>query len=128
MNRHKNQLGFTLIEAVLSSLILAVGAVVVCGLAQRYMFSYQHGAEYEIACRLLDECLEKITVPDNNVLAEHKTISGDFGQQYPRYDYLITIEPAETHGLYQVTAQVNWKHAGLMYKVTTSTRIFDFNY
>jgi len=120
-----NRQGFTLIEALFGCLILAVGAIVICGLVQQSMFSHTHGQEYELSNCLLNECLDKVTVNDIAELARQETIKGDFGDEYPDYSYVLEIKPEKNRDLYRVAATVTWNRNGLSYQTSVTTLIYD---
>ena len=124
-NWHMYKGGFTLIEALLSSLILAVGAVVVCGLSRHCLQNTVRGLEYEQGYRLLDECLDKVLVDGVGKLAHQETIYGDFGSRYERYKYEVKIEPTDAVDLYRVTAFVGWDVAGQEYQLQAMTLMYD---
>ena len=124
-NSRTNKGGFTLIEALFSSLILAVGAVVVCGLSRQCVQNTVRGLEYEQGYRLLDECLDKVLAAEVGKLAQQETIHGDFGSRYERYKYELNIVPTDDVGLYRVTATVGWDVQGQQYQVQAMTLMYD---
>jgi hypothetical protein len=117
--------GFTLIEAVIGSLILAVGAVVICGLARRCLDDNAHGAQYEQAWRLLDETLDKVAALGVGKEAAKGTTEGDFADRFGGYKYKLQIKPTASSGLYQVNAQISWRSATQEYIVQTTALIYD---
>lgn len=124
MIRFHRQFGFTLIEALLSSLILAVGAVIIGGLMQRTLQNNLRGWEYEQGYRLVDECLDNV-VGQGLARIGYGSTEGDFGDRYPNYRYEINIEPAEQTDLYRVTATVLWEIGAQNYEVSASTLLYD---
>ena len=127
-NSHKS--GFTMIEALLSSLILAVGAVVICGLSRRCTVNNVRGWEYEQAYRLLDECLDTVASGQDQPVSAANSIEGNFGDRYPNFRYQINVKPT-TKGnlaavdLYEVTGIVNWDVGTQEYQVQATTLIYD---
>ena len=128
MNSHKS--GFTMIEALLSSLILAVGAVVICGLSQRCTVNNVRGWEYEQAYRLLDECLDTVADGQDQPVSAMNSIEGNFGDRYPNFRYKVNVKPT-TRGnltavdLYEVTGIVHWNVGTQEYQVQATTLIYD---
>ena len=125
---HKN--GFTMIEALLSSLILAVGAVVICGLSQRCTVNNVRGWEYEQAYRLLDECLDAAADGQDQPVSEMNSIEGNFGDRYPNFRYQINFKPTTGRkltavDLYEVTGIVHWDVGRQEYQVQATTLIYD---
>jgi len=122
---HKN--GFTMIEALLSSLILAVGAVVICGLSQRCTVNNVRGWEYEQAYRLLDECLDTtVAGGQNKPVSAANSMEGNFGDRYPNFRYQIDVKPTTGANLtavdlYEVTGIVHWDVGEREYQVQATT-------
>ena len=117
--------GFTLIEVLVAGLILAVGAVVICGLSRRCLRNCQRGYRYEQAYRLLDECLDRTAALGVSRLAVQKTVQGRFPQRYPGYQFVVKIEPTEDDDLFEVTATVNWEDSASGYEVSAATLLYD---
>ncbi|MCP4343082.1 MAG: hypothetical protein GY799_30450 [Desulfobulbaceae bacterium] len=115
--------GFTLIEAIASCLILATGAMVVCGLARQSIERNQRGIWYEQGHRLLDECLDSAVAKKEDILAKRE-VRGDFDGRYPGYNYILEIEQAQTAGLYLVKAKVTWKIIGQEHSARGETLIY----
>ncbi len=119
-----------MIEALLSSLILAVGAVVICGLSQRCTVNNVRGWEYEQAYRLLDECLDTVASGQDQPVSAANSIEGNFGDRYPNFRYQIDVKPTTRAnlaavGLYEVTGIVDWDVGGQKYQVQATTLIYD---
>lgn len=116
--------GFTLVEALVGSLILAIGAVVICGLSYRCMINNKRGMEYEQACRLVDECLDTVVAGKLDDLIRAKQMEGDFGDRHPNFSFILEATKVENSQLHQVTATVRWKVAKEQYQVQTTTLIY----
>ncbi len=113
-------------EVLLSSLILAIGTVVICGLCHRCVINNARGWEYEQAYRLLDETLDMATAQSISELARQKQINGDFGDRYPQYRYKLEVTfTQDSNNLYRVTATVLWNVMNREYQVQTTTLLFD---
>jgi len=124
------QSAFTLIEALLSTVILAVGGVVICELSRRCVINHARGWEYEQAYYLLDECLDRLAADQDRTWAGEETLEGDFQPRYPLFRFEIKIQPAAQkdfteQNLYYVTATVFWEVSDRSYQVKTSTLMFD---
>ncbi len=116
--------GFTLVEALVGSLILAIGAVVICGLSYRCIINNKRGLEYEQACRLLDECLDTVVAGRLEELIRTKRIEDDFGDRYPNYSYVLETKEVENSQLHRVTATVRWLVGEKQYQVRAATLMY----
>jgi len=119
-----------MIEALLSSLILAVGAVVICGLSQRCTVNNVRGWEYEQAYRLLDECLDTVAGGQDQPVLSANSIEGNFGDRYPNFRYQVNVKPTTRPNLaavdlYEVTGIVHWNVGTQEYQVQATTLIYD---
>ena len=119
-----NEKGFTLIEALVGSLILAIGAVVICGLSYRCMINNKRGLEYEQACRLLDECLDTVAASRFEELIRTKRIEDDFGDRHPNYSFVLETTEVENSQLHRVTATVRWLVGKQQYQVRATTLMY----
>lgn len=120
---HRKLKGFTLVEAIVSCMILAIGAVVICGLARRSVESNQRGIWYEQGYRLLDECLDRAVAQKEAILKERE-VQGNFDGRYPGYRYVLEIKQGETAGLYRVRATVTWEILGQEHSARGETLIY----
>ncbi len=116
--------GFTLIEVLISSVILAGGAIVIFSLSQRCLRNTIRGIEYEQAYRLLDETLDTIPAGDLIKMAQKGTAPGDFGSRYPAYKYELTFKPTKTNNLFHVTATITWHLARQQYQLQADTLLY----
>ena len=119
--------GFSLVEVLLGSLLLAVGAVMSSGLCRRCVIDSMRGVEYEQAARLLDECLDGAAATD--ILTElivSREMEGDFGDRYPNYRYVLELEVTDQADLYEVTATVSWEVLDKHYQLEATTLIYDY--
>lgn len=116
--------GFTLVEALVGALILAVGAVVICGLSRRCIENNVRAGRYEQAYRLLDECLDRVAALAPAELAQRRSIDGDFGSRHVGYRFAVLIEPTESSNLYRATAKVFWQQEDTGYEIEATTLIY----
>ena len=116
--------GFTLVEVLVGGLILAVGAVAICGLSRHCLQNNVRGQYYEQAYRLLDECLDRVAALGIDIFQGEKQIEGESAQGQRNYRYVVRIEPSEQNGLYEATATVTWQESRQDYEVSTATLIY----
>ncbi len=88
------------------------------------MVNNKRGLEYEQACRLLDEVLDKSATIWLDKLISSEKFSGDFDERYPNYQYQIESELTDDPQLHKVSATVTWQVLENSYKVSTSTLIY----
>ncbi len=115
--------GFSLIGAIVSTLILATGVIIVCSIVLRCCQDNSRGAEYEVAYRLVDEVLSKIAPDKVAELYGESPIKGDFANRYPGYSYELEITLDAKLGLYKMKATVSWQVDKRQYQVYAETVI-----
>ena len=108
----------------MGSPILAIGAVVICGLSYRCMINNKRGLEYEQACRLLDECLDTVVAGRLEELIRTKRIEDDFGDRHPNYSFVLEATEVEYSQLHRVTATVYWEVGKQEYQVRATTLMY----
>lgn len=127
LNRRQTRIGFALAEVLLGSVILAIGAAVICGLCRKCLVNNMRGIEYEQAARLLDECLDRAATDEMlDELIVVRTVVGDFGRRYPDYSFTLDLETTDQADLYEVTALVGWEILGKNYQLQATTLIYDY--
>ena len=127
LKRRQTLFGFSLSEVLLGSVILAIGAAVICGLCRKCVVNNLRGIEYEQAARLLDECLDRAATDEKlDELMVARTVEGDFGRRYPDYSYTLDLETTDQADLYEVTALVAWEVLGKNYQMQATTLIYDY--
>ncbi|MCP4709338.1 MAG: hypothetical protein GY869_11985 [Planctomycetes bacterium] len=127
LNRRQTLFGFALAEVLLGSVILAIGAAVICGLCRKCVINNVRGIEYEQAVRLLDECLDQAATDEMlDELIMVRTVESNFGQRYPDYSYTLDLEMTDQADLYEVTAVVVWEVLGKYYQLQATTLIFNY--
>ena len=114
MNRayRRQSAGFTLIEALVAGMILAMsGAALSLGVRQA-MKSLALGKDFQRAAELLDRTLTKIdTVGPARVQVEGP-IEGAFDPPHDRFGWSTTIEALSEGHLYEVTVRIIWEQPG----------------
>ncbi len=119
--------GFTLVEALASCLLLAVGAVVVCGLSRRCLVNSREGMEYEQAYRLVDECLDRVAAMGLAGYKQQTKVRGDFGERYEGYRYKVEVKEREGGvNLWEVRATVVWGAEEAEKQVSAMTLLYDW--
>jgi prepilin-type N-terminal cleavage/methylation domain-containing protein len=119
MNRRR-QTGFTLIEMIVATLLLAIGvtgAMVALGTATRASGFAQ---EMETAALLAQRQFTQIQLQaQSSQSLSNGTQQGDFSPDHPDYHWTEDVEPGNYTNLYQVTLTISWGSA-----TTPHTRVF----
>jgi hypothetical protein len=58
-------------------------------------------------------------------MIDEATQFGDFGEQWPQYKWMATVEPWDDPRLLELDVSVTWVARGRDYDVTISTLIYD---
>ncbi len=123
MAQRKN--GFTLVEALLATLILAAGVVTIAQLIQICGQNDAIGMKYERAWYLLNNYLGELHIEENfSELKRKGKVSGP-SENEPGYDYQLEIEPATHNDLYQVVGLVNFQNDKDSFQVRQVIYIYD---
>ena len=118
LKRRQTLFGFALAEVLLGSVILAIGAAVICGLCRKCVVNNLRG---------IDECLDRAATDEMlDELMVARTVEGDFGRRYPDYSYTLDLETTDQADLYEVTALVAWEVLGKNYQMQATTLIYDY--
>jgi prepilin-type N-terminal cleavage/methylation domain-containing protein len=124
MNRQKNK-GFSLIEVMVASGMLAIVTVTVCTLGAKSLASMQVCQEYEKAWDVLDRqmiLLEQIGVVN---LASRSSLSGVIAdpQSEAQWKWQMKLTPLDVEELYALTLSVEWISEGKVRRIQCDTRM-----
>jgi prepilin-type N-terminal cleavage/methylation domain-containing protein len=122
----KNRPGFTLVEVLAASLILAVSTIVICQLCHHCINNHLMIGDYECAYRLADEIFERALARELPLPAHPDTLTGDFAPAHPEYAWSLTIKPAPRKNLYDLAVTVSWTAREKQYQITSATLMYDF--
>ncbi len=114
MNRRtrRQSAGFTLIEALVAGMILAMSSVALSLGVRTGIRSLALGKDFQRAAELMDRTLTKIdTVGPGRVLVEGP-IEGVFDPPHDRFAWSASIEPLSEGHLYDVTVRIYWEQVG----------------
>ena len=113
--------GFTLVEALLAGVILAIaGAGVGYGMAQA-MQAARVAREYEQAAMLLDDVLTRVDLIGPTRMLSVGPNQGVFDEPWEAYRWEMAIESGELTDLYEVQVIVRWGQR----RVEGRTRLYD---
>ncbi|MEX0887462.1 MAG: prepilin-type N-terminal cleavage/methylation domain-containing protein [Phycisphaeraceae bacterium] len=113
--------GFTLIEALLAGVILAIsGMTIGYGMGQA-MQSARVAREYDEAAMLLDQVLTRIDIVGPERMLSLGPNEGAFSEPFDDYQWQAQIEVGELTDLYDVHVVVSWGRR----RVESHTRLYD---
>ncbi len=114
--------GFTLIEVLAASLLLALGVASICGVCARALSQAQLDQQREAAWRLVDRQFNIITAMgiDAFVLEDEAEGTEDyFGKEYY---WTAGVREADLDGLYTVNVTVSWQDNQRWRRVAAATQ------
>ncbi len=121
--------GFTLIEVMVSVVVLAIGVSTVMYLIGRSTASISTARGATIQAYLARDIMVEIEEKYWHKKDEDVKKSGDFGDEFPEYRYEVEITDnidEKAPGLVQVDVTVFWKRPGNERRFTLSTYLLDF--
>ncbi len=114
--------GFTLVEVMAAMVLLAIvlptaiqGTILCMNLATNARMQVQAASLAQAklselaATKMIDEAMQ----------------TGDFGEQWPQYRWLATVQPWDDPRLVELDVSVVWNRKGKDYDVTVSTLVYD---
>ena len=120
------QSGFTIIDALVGSLLLAIGAVVACGITQHCSQNWQRCIQYETGYRVLDECFEQALLQGPApMMQQEQSLQQEVVRPCANYRCEFDITETEQNNLYEVTATVTWQAQEAVHELTSTSLIYD---
>lgn len=113
--------GFTLIEVIAASAILALGVVVVAAITSRSVDSLRLNTEYARAWEILDRQLTVIDHVGIDNMAERRLTEGNFREGDTEYRWWLTITDDIYDQLRRVDIILTWERGGAARKISAST-------
>ena len=100
--------GFTLVETLVSGVILALSAVALGAVISQGMNSLTLARDYQQAAELLDQTLTKIDLIGPSTLLYEGPTADFFDPPYDRFAWQAQIESRTEGYLYEVTVRIVW--------------------
>jgi type II secretory pathway pseudopilin PulG len=123
--RDRGSGGFTLVEALLAAMILALAGVVIASTLGRAYGSLADARDSRRAAALLDEVLVKVdTIGPQRVQAEGLR-SGAFEGADARFSWELDIASEAETDLYKVAASVSWRGSSGPRTLRAETLLYD---
>ena len=106
MTHRRRNRGFTLVEMIVATLLLAIGAVAALMCIGSATRAAAVSREYATAARMAEQRFAEIVQQPDQIQGGSQ--SGDFGSDYPNYTWDQTVETTDFPGLVRVTLNINW--------------------
>lgn len=106
MSSRRSKRGFTLVEMIVATMLLAIGAVAAMMCIGSATRAAGVSREYATAARMAEQRFAEIAQQPDQI--QGGTQSGDFGQDYPGYSWEQTVETTDFAGLVRVTLTITW--------------------
>jgi len=117
----KNRRGFTLIEAILASVILCGSVLVVGAIATRSLSQTKLNRQYEVATALVDKQLTLIDYIGIEDFIELGRMEGTVEEFEPGYRWKVVTESQGTDNLYKVNITISWIERKRLHSVSVDT-------
>jgi len=115
--------GFTLIETIVSSVILCGAVLTVGAISTRSLTGTTINRRYETALALIDKQLSLIDYLGIEEFIDMGQTEGDFEGYEPVYHWKVTTSYEEIDSLYLVTITVTWVENNRPYSITVDTML-----
>lgn len=122
----KNKPAFTIVEALISALLLAIGAVVVFGITQHCQRNSIRCIQYETAYQILDECFEQALLTGPTALQQPETSPPtQITRSNTNYNCTYDVAAAQQDNLYEITITIDWQYKQNAHQITANTLIYE---
>lgn len=115
--------GFTLIEAIVSSVILCGTVMAVGAISMRNMGASKVNRHYEAALNCIDRQLTLIDYIGIDAFIEAGETEGAFEDIEPGYQWQVFAVEEPVGNLYTVTITVSWLEGSKPYMIAVDTRL-----
>ena len=117
--------GFTLVEAILASVILCGSVLALTALSNRAMSQTRLNRQYEQAAMLADRQLTSIDAIGVETFIELGQTEGVYEQIEPGYQWKVVTQGQDIDNLYLVNITVSWIDRNRPYSISVDTRLND---
>jgi prepilin-type N-terminal cleavage/methylation domain-containing protein len=119
--RNKMKSGFTLVEVIAASSLLALGVVVIAAITSKSVDALRLDTEYARAWEVLDRQLTIIDYVGIDTVTEKRMTEGNFAEGGTNYRWSLTITDELYDKLKRVDITVMWERGGKARKISATT-------
>ena len=113
--------GFTLLEALVASVMLAGAVVTLCGINTRCLSQTRLNRAYDEAWHILDRQMTLIEYSGIDAFIDEDVAGGEIEQFGRTYNWQAAVSTLEIGNLYRVTLAVSWEFGSRTYSVQATT-------
>lgn len=117
--------GFTLIEAMVAALILAISAVAIGGSVNQSLHALRRARDYQRSAELLDGVMTRIDLLGPDRVAREGPLEGTFEPPDDRFSWDAQVDSLIDGFLFEITVNVRWDDGYGAHTASLSTRIND---
>jgi type II secretion system protein I len=103
--------GFTLVEMVVATVLLALGVVGALACISSATRSTSISSEYTTAALLAQQKLAELEAQPDQIQGGEQ--SGDFGEEHPTFSWRQQVDSTSITSLMRVTLHIEWKSGSL---------------
>ena len=115
--------GFSLVETIVSSIILSGAVLAVGAIGTRSMVETRLNRQYETAAALIDKQLALIDYMGIDEFIEQGETEGVFADYEPGYNWEVQTEYQDIDNLYLVRIKMSWVERKRIYDLTVDTML-----
>jgi len=115
--------GFTLVEVISASALLALGVVVIAAITSRSLDALRLDTEYARAWEVLDRQLTVIDYIGIDTVVQKGITEGSFSEGDTNYRWWVTITDELYDKLKRVDITVAWERGGKVRSISASTML-----
>ena len=114
--------GFTLLEAILSSVILCAAVMAIGAISSHTLSDTKLNRQYETAISLMDKQFAIIDYMGISEFIKLGRTAGAFKGFEPQYSWEVAVEQGIITYLYDVSSKISWSDGGKAHSITAQTR------
>ncbi len=105
-SRRRAQAGFTLVEMIVATVLLAIGVVATLGAIHAAATTTLAAEGAQTSALLAQKQITQLQLQPNQISGGDQ--SGDFGEEYPGYSFQQSVEATDYQNLFKVTVTISW--------------------